>query len=168
MNLKKFYKIPEGAVKHHTAAGPVWIKDGQPVELQLDYVAIGDTGVRREQNWSPKMVKQLEDLGVLELTGDSLILSAHPEPLVYKVLKMPGRYCLHCGDKLVDNVDGSMARAHVASSHPGEKSPDPENPSGYVCINAFQCMLDAEQHDKYSRKSAHLPVKYHVKGESNG
>lgn len=71
-------------------------------------------------------------------TGESF----HPADLTYRIVRIPGRYCCHCGEKLPDDATGELARAHVAREHAGQRSPDRENPSGYGMVNAYECERD--------------------------
>lgn len=146
MYLKKIYKHQE---ENTDAKKPP----------ELDYIALAHTGVEPEQNFSTKLVTDFLKQGVIEIKGKTLIFHVHPEDLVYDIKRRPGRYCLHCGGKLPDDEKGELARLHVAESHQGVVSPDPNNPSGYEAINYFECMLTHSQHEKFKvKKSASAPV----------
>ena len=127
---------------------------------ELDYISLGHTGFSPEQNFSVKLVTGLLEQGIMEISGDELIFHVHPEDLHYEILRTPGRYCLHCGEKLTDDATGQMARLHIAQEHAGEESPDPGNPSGYVAINYFECRLDAQQHAKFQKLPGQVAVSF--------
>jgi hypothetical protein len=157
MKLKRIFKPRE--------------KDGDP--LVFDYIAIGDTGVRREQNFTRERIRDLGLLGGARIEGYKLILKTHPEPLVFEIVRFPGCYCCHCG-ALIESADdyvrtintsqsGAKARAHVVQKHAGEPSPDVNWPAGYEVLHAYQCILDAAQHDRY-KAVAHKPVVYRTRG----
>lgn len=115
----------------------------------LASVEVFHAGVNPEQHFSSGLI----DAGVLEgwisLGQGKITLHTKPENLVYAMKRTPGRYCCHCNEKLPDDATGEAARSHVKLFHPGETSPDPQNPSGYCMLNHYQCVLDASQHDKW-------------------
>lgn len=116
---------------------------------EIDYISVAHTGVSREQHFSTSLVTEYLKLGLMELHDDELIFKTYPEHLRYTVIRVPGRYCLHCGEKLPDDQSGELARLHVAMQHTGNPSPDKNNPAGYEAIHYFDCMLDVDQHEKY-------------------
>ena len=99
----------------------------------------------------------------MEMDGDTLTFHVYPEDLEYTVKRTPGRYCLHCGEKLTDDAGGEMARLHVVQFHAGTPSPSASNPSGYEAINYFECVLNDDQHEKFKKQGhpavAHFPLK---------
>jgi len=130
---------------------------------ELDYISLAHTGVSPEQNFSVKLVTEGLGMGIMEIVEDELIFHVHPEDLHFAIKRTPGRYCLHCGEKLTDDVGGQMARLHIAMKHAGVPSPSASDPSGYVALNHFECVLNDEQHEKYRVKQAarapHFPLK---------
>lgn len=107
------------------------------------------TGVHAEQNFSTSMITELIKTGIAQLDGDELIIQAAPEHLHYTIKRFPGRYCLHCSEKLPDDANGELARLHIAMKHNGVPSPDESIPSGYEWLTGFECVLDEEQHESY-------------------
>ena len=96
------------------------------------------------QNFSTKLVKEGSEQGWLRVDGKTLTVFANNrEDVRFNILREPGRYCCHCGEKLQDddntNMPGELARQHVAAEHPGAASPDPNNPGGYECIRHYEC-----------------------------
>lgn len=118
---------------------------------ELDYISLAHTGVQAEQNFSVGLVTQGLTEGWIDISGDTLILKAVPENLQYTIRRQPGRYCLHCGEKLVDDEGGQMARLHVATHHKGAPAIS-GNPAGYEKINHFECVLSDDQHERYRVK----------------
>ncbi len=116
---------------------------------EIAYISLAHTGVSPEQNFSTRLVTDCLQKGLMSISGDELTFNVHPEPLHYEILRSPGRYCCHCGEKLPNDTGGELARLHVASEHAGIPSPDTNNPAGYVALNHFECRLNAEQHAKW-------------------
>jgi len=112
---------------------------------------VNHTGVSAEQHFSTPLITELVKLNIAQLDGDELIIRAAPEDLHYTIKRTPGRWCLHCGEKLSDDANGEMARLHIAMKHNGVASPDPETPAGYVWLTYFDCTLDAEQHARFAK-----------------
>jgi hypothetical protein len=133
---------------------------------ELNYVSLAHTGVSPEQNFSTGLVTQGLQEGIMEIAGDTLVFHVFPEDLIYTIKRQPGRYCLHCGEKLSDDAGGELARLHVAQYHAGVESPDPSNPAGYEALNHFECVLDDAQHEKFQLKeparAPHFPLKEEV------
>jgi hypothetical protein len=130
---------------------------------ELDYISLANTGKTPNQNFSVKLVTEMLGKGLMEIHEDELIFHVHPEDLHYEIKRTPGRYCLHCSEKLADDASGALARLHVAQNHAGQESPDPSNPAGYVSLNHFECVLNPEQHKKFKiqepARAPHFPMK---------
>ncbi len=118
-------------------------------EPMLEAIELRHTGVSKEQNFSTRLVITGIENGWMHLAGDELVFKVRPEPLKYRVSRHPGRYCDHCGEKLSDDDRGELARLHVLTFHLGKPPPNAANPSGYMRINHFECVLDPEQHRRY-------------------
>ena len=129
---------------------------------ELDYISLAHTGVSPEQNFSTQLVTNMLKDGIMEIDGSALVFHVYPEDLTYTIKRAPGRYCLHCGEKLPDDASGELARLHVAQAHAKE---EPKG-AGYEAINYFECVLDDEQHEKYKKRGypavAHFPLKGEV------
>lgn len=111
--------------------------------------AVEHTGATRDQHFSVGFVTDCVLKGLMTISGDELTLTVQPESLHYEILRTPGRYCLHCNEKLENDELGELARLHVALNHAGVASPDPNQPAGYEAINYYDCLLDATQHEQY-------------------
>lgn len=169
MLLKRHYKRPEGwePIKNN------WIEfdyEGIPARrlqdptkeegailnppTELDYVEVKHTGTTPDQHFSRPLIEAAIAEGWATLSRGSLILHVQPEELIYSVKRMPGRYCCHCSDKLLDDATGEAARKHIVLSHSGLISPDPSNPSGYEMIDYYDCELMEEQHQLYRARGA--------------
>lgn len=163
MFLKRFYKT-DGLTKEIENGQPLWRdKDGNRVELELDYISLGNTGTTPEQNFSIRFVDRAQREGWAMIEGYDLLLDVYPEPLTYRIVRRPGRYCCHCGETVGNSTE---AQAHVLQKHGKEKSPDPSNPAGYMQLNAFACVLNAEQHEKY-RSRGEVIVKFPRKNQTS-
>ena len=134
----------------------------------LDYVSVGHTGVHPEQNFSPGLVLAGVQEGWIKIEGEYLILNVHPEPLRYKILRLPGRYCCHCGEKLPDDDGGELSRIHLAQYHLNVPSPDSKWQAGYMRLNEYQCTLDAGQHERFRFHFPGRVVQFPRKEASNG
>lgn len=162
MLLKRIYKMPDGWVKKTDEHGNC---TNQP---PLDYISVGHTGTHAEQNFSVNFVADGMAQGWLSISGDTLTLHAVPEDLHYRILRRPGRYCLHCAAQLPDDEKGLLARLHVSTEHPGIASPDPSNPAGYEKLNHFECVLDEKQHVRYRKKEPNRAIRFPRKETANG
>lgn len=133
---------------------------------KLDYISLADTGTTPEQNFSDTLVLDGLRNNIIEIHDDELLLHVHPETLRYAINRSPGRYCLHCGERLEGDENGTMARLHVEMKHHGVASPDPTIPAGYVWLKEYQCVLNAEQHKKFCvtepARAPHYPLKEEV------
>lgn len=112
-------------------------------------VEVLHTGVRAEQNFSTSLITEFIKLGIAEINNDELVLHTSSDDLKYTILRSPGRWCLHCKEKLTDDATGEMARLHIAMKHNGVPSPVESEPSGYVWLTYFECVLDEGQHAEY-------------------
>jgi hypothetical protein len=120
--------------------------------MRIAGVKLVHTGHTPEQNFKVEFVARMEALGLMTVGNGSLTLHAEQEDVHYTVHKSPGRYCCHCGAKLIDDATGAAAREHVKAEHEGKKSPDEQNPSGYRMANTYECVIDADQHKRFSAK----------------
>ena len=162
MRLKRHYAKPEGwqpkwnrpdakgqLPNPHRAAGV--LLNPPP----LEHIQLQHTGTTPEQNFSVGLVEKGQEEGWIAIKDGQLILYGLPENLIYDIKRFPGRYSCFDGIKLPDDEDdsGKLARAYLAEHHPGEASPDPENPAGYYKLNSYECVLSAGQHAKFCAKT---------------
>lgn len=127
-------------------------------------VQLKHTGINPAQNFSVDLVMQAVSSGWMSISGDTLILHAAPEDLHYAIVRRPGYYCCHDGKRIPISelamqealtqpqakLAAAEARAYLAlHGFAGVPSPDAQHPSGYLRCNAFECVLDSAQHDKY-------------------
>ncbi len=134
-----------------TRQGPVT----ELVECGLEVQRIPANG---RQHLSPAFVDLGKQVGWLSIdhnqadgeppAGGTITIKAENGNFVFRILRGPGRWCCHCGIKLPDDdssaAAGALAREHVAEHHKGEKSPDPDNPSGYICPRYYDTELVTE------------------------
>lgn len=118
------------------------------------HLEIEHSGTKPEQHFSARLVQRGQEEGWMHIQDGKLILYAQPDNLVYDIKRAPGRYSCFDGSKLPDDEDdsGRLARAEIAAKYPGQKSPDPDNPAGYYKINYYDCVLNAEQHERFRLK----------------
>jgi len=154
MLMKRIYKTPEGWEKRVDENGDC--TNPPP----LDYISVAHTGLKPEQNFSTRMVArgQAEGWMVIDCEADTLTIEAYPEDLVYAINQYPGKYCLNCGHRTIDDPSGVQMRAHTAGQHAGEESPDPQWPHGYAQFNEYRCTLSDAQHAKYRKRSDQAAV----------
>lgn len=116
-------------------------------------VDIIHTGVQAEQHFSTPLVTEFIQLGIMSIHDNQLMLKTATEDLRYTIRREPGRWCLHCGEKLAGDANGEMARLHIAMKHKDTPSPVANNPAGYEWITYFDCVLDQAQHDQYKKRA---------------
>ena len=118
----------------------------------LDYIEVKHTGASPEQNFSDTLVTNGLLEGWISIKDGIMTLHGKPEDLCYRIVRVPGKY------------------------------PSETSPSGYEVTHAYECVLEAMQHERYhvgtvtARKEAELRArgvilkpKAHRKGaESNG
>lgn len=106
------------------------------------------------QNFSTRLVIEATDAGWMQLvtaggeaqhSARQIVITTDAGDLVYNVLRGPGRYCCHCGDKLEDDEftnphrAGERARQHVTDAHGDAPSPNKAEPSGYEYLHYYEC-----------------------------
>jgi len=107
-------------------------------------VEIQEMPLDGKHNFSTTLIEDCQHAGWLTQTDKHIVIhSANMGDVAFKIIKQPGRYCLHCGEKLEDDTLGVLARKHIEDHHAGEKSPDENNPSGYVCNNFYATEVEA-------------------------
>jgi hypothetical protein len=175
MELKRIYRFPENwePIRNEknsvepTKRNPLGLRDPSKQEgivlnpPPTDHFIINHTGTKPEQNFSEGLVQAGITEGFATVSRGELVLHAEPEDLVYEIIRGPGHYCCHCGEPIPDanaflkdengeETDQTVGMLHVAEVHGGEKSPDPNNPSGYMRLNGYQCRLSDKLHKKYN------------------
>lgn len=134
-------------------------------EGKLDYLSIGDTGVKPEQNFSDRFVQNGLVLGYIEIRdNDELFLDAYPEILRYQIIKGPGFHCLQCDEVFSVDDRGLAMREHIKNVHDDIVPNNPRWPNGYMALREFRCVLDASQHEKYKDKQDGKPPVFPMKG----
>jgi hypothetical protein len=131
MELKRVYEVDD---------------EGKPVGLKgVEVRAFG-----KKQKFSPQSLLEGQAQGWLSMENGVITVRGLNETVRYRVVRMPGYYCCHCGEKLegdpsiMDGTEGAKKRsAHVMEKHADKKSPDPENPSGYMGTNSFKGVLES-------------------------
>lgn len=163
MLVKRHYKKPEGWI----AAFNVRDSEGRLRDMRkpagaclnpppVDFLEVYHTGVSAKQNFSDRLIAQGIAEGWVSIGKGLLTVHAAPEDLTYKILRTPGYYCCHCGEQIVDAGAPSAPESavtlgvkHVAEAHGSVKSPDSENPSGYLWSKRYSCELLPDLHEKF-------------------
>lgn len=135
-------------------------KDGAPGVVEC--LRVIHTGTSRAQNFSTGLVYEGIAAGFIRLEGDELILKTDEGDLRYRIKREPGWYSCHDGAAIPisqaaqreafetgsGRLSAGEARAFLESRGLwGKPSPDPSHPAGYEVVNAYQCELDAAQHE---------------------
>jgi hypothetical protein len=109
-------------------------------------IEIQDLGATPNQHFTPKFVEAGLTQGWIDLDAKKGTLTVNGEnrSVGYIVKRLPGHYCLTCGEKLESDDKGTMARLHLLTVHKGEKlRTTPEWPAGYERINYYECVESA-------------------------
>jgi hypothetical protein len=128
----------------------IYAKDaeGKLLRARGDYIV---TGVHLRhagpaQKFSQEQLDEGLRVGYVVMDASTIEVRGVNATARYRVLRAPGFYCCHCGEKLegdprsVEDCRKNAARkAHVAASHPGVPSPDPQNPAGYRGATTYEC-----------------------------
>lgn len=85
---------------------------------QVAHLEVKHTGTTAEQHFSTRLVAAGLAEGWLSIDGQTLTLKSEPDDLVYTILRVPGKY------------------------------PSDREPAGYEIIHYYDCVLNAEQHDR--------------------
>jgi hypothetical protein len=95
-------------------------------------------------NFSTRLVEEALWQGWMTRVENALVIVdiATGERYSFHIDKEPGRYCLHCEEKLKDDGTGALARIHVTTKHGGKPTNDINDNSGYVCNNHYVTTLE--------------------------
>lgn len=121
------------------------------------HVDIVETGTSPEQNFSHRLVEDAVSAGWMKLDeeGGTLTIVGKPEDLLFKLVRTPGYYCRSTGERIpisaiawgrmqstrVGDLTQREARAWLARKQ--------LHPQDYEVTNAYECVLNAEQHEKF-------------------
>lgn len=120
MQLKRHYNTPEGWVRQ------VDPKTGNCINPPpLDHIECRHTGTSAEQHFSDNLVMGALQEGWMSIKDGMLTLHCKPEPLRYKIVRVPGKY-------------------------PVAKKTDAD--PGYEVIHYYDCVLDPAQHERFCLK----------------
>lgn len=129
-------------------------------------VELRHTGTHAEQNFPMKVVLQAVAEGWMEVVPMArlILLKTDVGVLRYAIKREPGHYCCHNGERIpisdlaqrermttgIGRLSAKEARAYMdAAGFSGVPSPDPQNPSGYMVLDHYECVLEEESHTKY-------------------
>ncbi len=100
--------------------------------------------VKENVQMTPKLLEMGKKQGWAEKTEDHILIRGYydDQPTKFKILSEPGRYCLHCGDKLKDDPQGNHAKKHVEELHDGKPTDNEGDKSGYICNNYYLVTME--------------------------
>ncbi len=128
---------------------------GEGKTPKVSHVEVIHTGSKAEQNFDDGLIEQAVVDGWASVSGDRLTLKTADGELAYSITRMPGYFCKSTGETipLTDRAwlkfrlanDSSLSRPEaLAWLQANGKAADDYD----ICVT-FQCVLDAEQHEKY-------------------
>ena len=118
--------------------------------LQPPVVGVKVVYAGMQQHFTPEIVERGTVEGWLSLGQGRITIHGQDGPVVYRIVRTPGWYCCYCGAVIPDasaiGPDGqTLGRHHVQGIHGDEgASPDPQNPSGYCRVNAYECVRETK------------------------
>jgi hypothetical protein len=123
------------------------------------HVRVIHTGTHPQQNFSHRVVEQALVDGWMHLESDgkiaTLTVTAEPEDLHYRLKRAPGYYCRSTGELIPISP---TAWTRMRSTGQGDMSSREakawllargKDAGDYEVTNAYECVLDAEQHAKF-------------------
>ncbi len=162
MLLKKLYQTSPSGDPTYESKGKLLFKcskDGKTVfcnaagEVVCNFpkppsgfnpIVIGVTFIRlpskEKVHLSTQFVDEAIEQGWLTKTETSIVIndSITKKAQTFKIVKIPGRYCNVCGEKLIDDTLGVAAREHIKKDHKDMKIVG----SGYDCDNYFDLVWE--------------------------
>lgn len=118
-------------------------------------VRVKHTGLSPEQNFSHRLIEQAMAEGWVVIDGDTLTMQAKPEALRFRLRRVPGYYCISTGERIPVS---DIAWTRMRSTGLGDLSRKEalawllargRAQTDYEVTNAYECVLDEEQHAKY-------------------
>lgn len=97
----------------------------------------------RRHHFSPTQLALWKARGFCEITDSTITLKTVDGDMIFDIDHEPGRYCLHCNEKLHNEEEdpgaipqgdprlGAAARKHVKEKHAGKKAAHSSFPHGY-------------------------------------
>lgn len=164
MLLKRHYRFPEGWQPKRNVRDPDTGKLVDPTQPEgellnappVHRVSLKHSGVRAAQNFSTRLVEGGIAQGWITLGQGKLVMHTPDgeDDLEFTVERGPGYYSAFTHEPIADanrvvSAGLTLGMQFVQAKHPGEKSPDASNPSGYYRLNHYECVLNAVQHKKY-------------------
>lgn len=123
MIMKKIYHAPSNDGEFRVVSG-------------IEMKRLPKNGI---QHFTQKLVDMGIGEGWLKITPSTItITDTSNKKHKFTIEVPPGKYCLHCDEKLSDDAQGTQARLHVEQEH-SEADPLGDGGSGYMAINYYVC-----------------------------
>lgn len=120
------------------------------------HVTVKHTGSSPEQNFSHRLVENGAADGWIEVGASHLVIKTDGEPLRYELKRTPGYYCLSTGERIPVSAMAwaSPRRGELASREAlSWLAQAGKAPTDYEVTNAYECVLDADQHAQFKREA---------------
>lgn len=109
-------------------------KDGQ---LLLENVP-----QRGVQKINARAVEAGIEAGTHTLTDDAIVLhTSNHGDVAFMIQLLPGQHCLFDDHYIGGDPTGQQMRDYIADNFPGQESPDPDHPAGYLSIAYYLTTL---------------------------
>lgn len=116
------------------------------------HVIVKHTGTDEAQNFSHRVVEGGIADGWIEVGEDYLQIKTDGEPLRYRLNRTPGYYCVSTGERIPISAMAwaSPRRGELASREARTwLAKAGKEPTDYEVTNAYECVLDADQHAQF-------------------
>lgn len=119
---------------------------------EVSRVTVGHTGLKPEQNFRRGLIETGIAQGWITLTGDTLVMAADPEDLVYTVKRTPGYFCTSTGEHIpISTMAWASSQRDVLACLEARKwlAANGKAITDYKVGNDYRCVLNATQHEKF-------------------
>lgn len=120
------------------------------------HVTVKHTGTGQAQNFSHRLVEGGVADGWIEVGDSQLVIKTDGEPLRYALNRTPGYYCISTGERIpVSAMAWSSSRRGELASREAMLwlAKAGKAPTDYEVTNAYECVLDADQHAQHKREA---------------
>lgn len=157
MELKRKFDPADLAAWQLAKASAARLGLPEPSPPAPTHVEVRHTGTNPEQNFSRRLVEQAVLAGLMRVEGDRLYLKTAPDQddLGFTIRRAPGYYQASTGERIpigemamtrmLRTGMGDLTRAEAVTWLTARGAPQTD----YEVTNAYECVLDAEQHAMY-------------------